>query len=241
MFKRGHLKFEAIDLPDRLDLSDAEMLSEARAFYDKMKRRHTVRDYSDRLVDREIIEECIRTAGTAPSGANHQPWHFVAISSAEFKHRIRLAAEEEERRFYDGGAGNEWINALEPLGTNADKPHLDIAPWLIVVFAQRWGEFDDGERFKNYYVPESIGIATGFLLAALHHAGLTTLTHTPNPMRFLNEMLRRPASEKPTMIIAVGHPADNAKVPVVAKVKKPLSEILTVEGHCRLVERRPRR
>ena len=229
MFARGHLNYEAVDLPDRFDLSDAEMLSEARAFYKKMKRRHTVRDYSDRSVEREIIEECVRTAGTAPSGANHQPWHFVAISSAEFKHRVRLAAEEEERRFYDGGAGDEWINALEPIGTNAEKPHLDIAPWLIVVFAQRWGEFDDGERFKNYYVPESVGIATGFLLAALHHAGLTTLTHTPNPMRFLNGMLNRPASEKPTMIIAVGHPADEAKVPAVAKLKKPLSEILTVE------------
>ncbi len=229
MFARAHLNYEALDLPDRFDLSDAEMLSEARAFHSKMKRRHTVRDYSDRPVEREVIEECIRTAGTAPSGANHQPWHFVAISSAEFKHRIRLAAEEEERRFYAGGAGDEWINALEPLGTNAEKPHLDIAPWLIVVFALRWGEFDDGERFKNYYVPESIGIATGFLLAALHHAGLTTLTHTPNPMRFLNEMLSRPASEKPTMIIAVGHPADDAKIPAVAKIKKPLSEILTVE------------
>ncbi|MEM9440306.1 MAG: nitroreductase family protein, partial [Pseudomonadota bacterium] len=162
MFARAQLNYEAVDLPDRSDLSDAAMRSEARAFYNKMKRRHTVRDYSDRPVEKDVIEECIRTAGTAPSGANHQPWHFVAISSAEFKHSIRLAAEDEERRFYDGGAGDEWINALEPLGTNAEKPHLDRAPWLIVVFAQRWGEFDDGERFKNYYVPESIGIATGF-------------------------------------------------------------------------------
>jgi len=142
--------------------------------------------------------------------------------------RIRLASEEEERRFYDGGAGEEWLKALEPIGTSDDKPHLDRAPWLIVVFAQRWGYFDDGTRFKNYYVPESVGIATGFLLAALHHAGLTTLTHTPNPMKFLNEMFGRPASEKPTMIIAVGHPSKDAKVPVVAKMKKPLDEILTV-------------
>jgi len=152
----------------------------------------------------------------------------VAISAADFKHKIRLASEEEERKFYEGGGGDEWLKALEPIGTTADKPHLDIAPWLIVVFAQRWGTFDDGSRFKNYYVPESVGIATGFLLAALHHAGLVTLTHTPNPMRFLNEMLGRDSSEKPTMIIAVGHPADDATVPEVAKIKKNLKDILTV-------------
>jgi nitroreductase len=175
-----------------------------------------------------VIEQCIRTAGTAPSGANHQPWHFVAISEREFKHRIRQAAEQEERKFYDGGAGEEWLKALEPIGTNFDKPHLDIAPWLIVIFGQRWGEFDDGTRFKNYYVPESVGIATGFLIAALHHAGLTALTHTPNPMKFLNTLLQRPSSEKPVMILAVGHPADDATVPAVAKIKKPLEEILTV-------------
>ena len=228
MFARDHIKYAPIELPDRMELSDAEMLSEAKEFYDRMKRRHTVRDYSDRPVPREIIEECIRTAGTAPSGANHQPWHFVAISEPEFKHRIRLAAEEEERRFYDGGAGDEWLKALEPIGTNDQKPHLDLAPWLIVIFSQRWGHFDDGTKFKNYYVPESVGIASGFLLAALHHAGLTTLTHTPNPMRFLNKMLGRPESEKPIMIVAVGHPSEDAKVPKVAKMKKPLSEILTV-------------
>lgn len=228
LFAKEYIEYQALDLPDRASMNDAQMLAEARAFHDRMKRRHSVRDYSDRPVDRAVIEECIRTAGTAPSGANHQPWHFVAISDPDFKHRIRLASEEEERRFYEGGAGDEWLKALEPIGTNDDKPHLDIAPWLIVVFAQRWGQFDDGERFKNYYVPESVGIATGFLLAALHHAGLTTLTHTPNPMRFLNEMLGRPASEKPTMIIAVGHPSGDAKVPRVAKIKKPLDEILTV-------------
>ncbi|MCP5073408.1 MAG: nitroreductase family protein, partial [Rhodobacteraceae bacterium] len=158
----------------------------------------------------------------------HQPWHFVAIRNPEYKHRIRLAAEEEERKFYAGGAGDEWLKALEPIGTDDQKPHLDIAPWLIVVFAQRHGQFDDGEKFKNYYVPESVGIATGFLLAALHNAGLVTLTHTPNPMRFLNELLGRPSSEKPNMIIAVGHPSKDAVVPLVAKQKKTLNDILTV-------------
>ncbi|KZK77314.1 Coenzyme F420:L-glutamate ligase [Pseudovibrio sp. W64] len=228
MFAKEHITYEPVDLPDRLDLSDEQMLEAVKGFYDKMKRRHTVRDFSNRPVAREVIEECIRTAGTAPSGANHQPWHFVAISQPEFKKRIRDGAEEEERRFYDGGAGDEWIKALEPIGTNDDKPHLEDAPWLIVVFAQRWGQFEDGTRYKNYYVPESTGIACGFLLTALHHAGLVSLTHTPNPMKFLNGMLDRPDSEKPIMIIAVGHPAEDAKVPAVAKLKKPLSEILTV-------------
>lgn len=228
MFAREDIKYEPLELPDRMELTDEDMLAEAKAFYGRMRSRHTVRDYSSRPVPRAVIEECIRTAGTAPSGANHQPWHFVAIPNPEFKHRIRLAAEEEERRFYDGGAGDEWLKALEPIGTNDHKPHLDEAPWLIVVFAQRWGHFDDGTRYKNYYVPESVGIATGFLLAALHHAGLTALTHTPNPMKFLNQMLGRPESEKPIMIIAVGHPAEDAKVPSVAKLKKPLGEILTV-------------
>ncbi len=228
MFAKEHIKYEPVDLPDRMDLSDEQMLEAVKAIYDRMKRRHTVRDFSDRPVAREVIEECIRTAGTAPSGANHQPWHFVAISQAEFKKRIREAAEEEERRFYDGGAGDEWIKALEPIGTNEHKPHLEEAPWLIVVFAQRWGQFEDGTRYKNYYVPESTGIACGFLLTALHHAGLVCLTHTPNPMKFLNGMLERSDSEKPIMIVAVGHPADNAKVPSVAKLKKPLCEILTV-------------
>lgn len=228
MFAKEHIEYQAIDLPDRMELSDAEMLAASKAFYDKLKRRHTVRDFSDRPVPLEVIEYCIRAAGSAPSGANHQPWFFVAISDSKFKHRIRQAAEEEEKKFYQGGAGDEWLKALEPIGTNDNKPHLEIAPWLIVIFAQRWGQFEDGERFKNYYVPESTGIAAGFLLTALHHAGLVALTHTPNPMRFLSDMLGRPASEKPIMIIAVGHPAKDAKVPKVAKIKKLLKEILTV-------------
>ena len=228
MFAKENLKYEPVALPDRIELDDSEMLYEAAGFYGRMKKRHSVRDFSERAVPRRVIEECVRTAGTAPSGANHQPWHFAAISDPEAKHRIRLAAETEERHFYAGAAGDEWLKALEPIGTGPEKPHLDIAPWLIVVFAQRWGTFDDGTKFKNYYVPESVGIATGFLIAALHHAGLTALTHTPNPMNFLNGMLGRPPSEKPTMIVAVGHPAENATVPRVAKIKKPLDEILTV-------------
>ena len=228
MFAKSALSFEAIPLPDRANLSDEASLDEVVAFRDRMKTRHSVRDFTEQPVDARVIEAAVATAGTAPSGANHQPWHFVAISNAEVKHQIRLAAEEEERAFYAGGGGDEWIKALEPLGTGVDKPHLDIAPWLIVIFAQRWGEFDDGTRYKNYYVPESVGIATGFLIAALHHAGLVTLTHTPNPMKFLNSLLNRPASEKPVMILATGHAAPDATVPKAAKIKKPLNEILTV-------------
>ena len=228
MISRDRLVYRALDLPDRAEMSDAAMDEAAAGFHDRMRRRHTVRNFSDRPVARGVVEACVRTAGTAPSGANHQPWHFVAVCDAEVKHRIRLAAEEEERRFYAGGGGDEWIRALEPIGTGPDKAHLDIAPWLVVVFAQRWGTFEDGTRYKNYYVPESIGIATGFLLAALHVAGLSALTHTPNPMKFLNALLGRPESEKPVMIVAVGHPAQGATVPAAAKVKKPLKDILTV-------------
>lgn len=227
MFAKDALRFSPLPLPDRTGMNDAESMAAAQAFLAQMRTRHSVRDYCDRPVARPVIEACIRTAGTAPSGANHQPWHFVAVSNPDMKARIRTEAEEEERRFYAGGGGDEWIKALEPIGTNADKPHLTVAPWLIVVFAQRWGHFDDGMRYKNYYVPESVNIATGFLLAALHHAGLCALTHTPNPMKFLSPALGRPAGEKPTMIISVGHPSDDATVPQVAKIKKPLSEIST--------------
>ncbi len=228
MFSRSQMSYEALALPDRVSLSDAEALAAARAAHDEIRTRHTIRDFTDQPVPREVIEACVQAAGTAPSGANHQPWHFVAISDPGLKQRIRDEAEIEEKKFYEGGAGDEWLRALEPIGTNADKPHLTTAPWLIVVFAQRWGEFDDGARFKNYYVPESVGIATGFLIWALHRAGLSMLTHTPNPMKFLNDALGRPASEKPTMILAVGHAAEDAKVPAVAKMKKPLSEILSI-------------
>jgi len=228
MFARNSLAYEPLALPDRRTMTDAEVQQAADAAYAEIKTRHTIRDFTDRPVARAVIEACVTAAGTAPSGANHQPWHFVAISNPALKHQIRLEAEAEERRFYEGAAGDEWLKALEPIGTNDQKPHLDIAPWLIIVFAQRWGEFDDGTRFKNYYVPESVGIATGFLIWALHKAGLSVLTHTPNPMKFLNAALDRPASEKPVMILAVGHPAADATVPAVAKIKKPLREILSV-------------
>lgn len=228
MFARDALTFEPVPLPDRAELDDAAMRAAAAAYHARMRTRHSVRDFADRPVPVEVIRDCVRTAGTAPSGANHQPWHFVAISSPGLKARIRAAAEEEERQFYAGGGGDEWIRALEPMGTGVDKPHLTVAPWLIVVFAQRWGRFDDGTRYKNYYVPESVGIATGFLISALHHAGLCALTHTPSPMKFLAGLLGRPASEKPVMIVAAGHPAPDACIPRAAKIKKPLDEILTL-------------
>lgn len=227
MFAKDKLTYAALPRPDRFERDDGEMAAAAEAFRAFMGKRHTVRDFDPRPVPRAIIETCVAAAGGAPSGANHQPWHFVAIAEPDLKRRIRLAAEEEERAFYAGGGGDEWIKALEPIGTGPEKPHLEIAPWLIVVFAQRWGEFSDGTRYKNYYVPESVGIATGFLIAALHHAGLVCLTHTPNPMKFLNSLLGRPDQEKPVMILVVGHPADHATVPAVAKMKKPLAEILT--------------
>lgn len=228
MFRKGEVRYEPLPLPDRPEMDDAEMIAAARAVHEEMRTRHSVRDFSDRPVPEAVIADCVRTAGTAPSGANHQPWHFVAISDPAMKARIRAAAEAEEERFYDGGAGAEWLRALEPMGTGASKPHLTTAPWLVVIFAQRYGVTEDGERYKNYYVPESVGIATGFLIAALHRAGLSCLTHTPNPMRFLNDLCGRPDHEKPVMILVVGHPAEDATVPRAAKIKKPLEEILTV-------------
>lgn len=228
MFAKSQLGYRAVPLTDHVEMTDAQIMAEAAAFLEAMKSRHTVRDFKAREVPQSVIEDCVAAAGRSPSGANHQPWHFVAVRSAEVKARIREAAEQEEEAFYAGGGGDEWIRALEPLGTGVSKPHLEIAPWLVVIFAQRYGEFDDGTRYKNYYVPESVGIATGFLLVALHRAGLVTLTHTPNPMRFLNELLGRPGSEKPVMIIATGHPADDATYPEVSAIKKPLDEILTV-------------
>lgn len=227
-FSKEKIAYTAQSLPKAMDIAVEDMQARAETFRDQMANRHTIRDYSDEAVPKEVIEAAIRTAGNAPSGANHQPWHFVAVRDPAVKAKIREAAEEEERAFYAGGGGDEWIKALEPIGTGPEKPHLTTAPWLIVIFAQRYGEFEDGTRYKHYYVPESVGIATGFLIAALHHAGLYCLTHTPNPMKFLGPLLGRPSNEKPTMILVVGKAAKDATVPTVAMMKKPLDEILTI-------------
>lgn len=202
-----------------------EMKQRSEEFYTDISRRRTVRDFSDRQVPREIIENCIRAAGTAPNGANLQPWHFVVVSSVDIKHQIREAAEEEERAFYEKRAPKEWLEALTPLGTDWRKPFLETAPFLIAIFAQSYGLTPEGNRVKNYYVQESVGIATGMLITALQHAGLVSLTHTPSPMGFLNEILKRPPNEKPFLLLVVGFPAEDATVPDISK--KPLEEIST--------------
>ncbi|MCI0555257.1 MAG: nitroreductase family protein [Anaerolineae bacterium] len=202
-----------------------EMKQRATSFRKDMQRRRTVRHFSDRPVPREIIEECLLTAGTAPNGANLQPWHFVVVSDPRVKHEIRVAAEEEEAEFYHRRAPKEWLEALAPLGTDEHKPFLDIAPYLIAIFGKNHSELPDGRRVKNYYVHESVGIAAGFLIAALHNVGLVSLTHTPSPMGFLNAILDRPADEKPFLLLVTGFPAEDAQVPVIQK--KPLEEIVT--------------
>lgn len=209
------LNFEPLPEPD--------MLARAEAFRSVMQKRRSVRDFSGRPVPRAIIEAAVMTAGSAPSGANQQPWNFACISSTEIKRRIREGAEEEERAFYAGRAGEEWLGALAHLGTDASKPFLETAPWLIVIFAQRWGHDAEGGKIKHYYVPESVGIATGLLIASLHQAGLATLTHTPAPMNFLNEICGRPDNEKALILLVVGYPAENVTVPAITR--KPMSEI----------------
>jgi nitroreductase len=203
------------------------MQARAAEFAGEMARRRTTRHFSDRPVPRSVIVDCIRAAGTAPSGAHQQPWHFVVVSDPAIKTRLRMAAEEAEREFY-ATAPAEWLEALAPLGTDASKPYLEAAPYLIAVFAQRYGTADDGSMRKHYYVNESVGIATGFLLAALHHAGLASLTHTPNPMAFLSEILGRPQNEKPVMLIVTGYPAPDARIPMLTR--KPLEQIATFIG-----------
>lgn len=209
------------------ELPPDEMLRRARAFRDELRRRRTVRDFSERPVPRELVEACVEAAGTAPSGANRQPWHFVAVGreDRDLRRRLRQAAEEEERRFYRERAPDEWLEALAHLGTDEHKPFLERAPWLIVVFGESWERGSDGERHKNYYVTESVGIATGMLIAAVHRAGLVALTHTPSPMGFLGEILGRPDNERPFLVLVVGYPAEDARVPVIAK--KPLDRIAT--------------
>jgi iodotyrosine deiodinase len=228
MYRKGEVRYQALPLPDRVQQEPEASLEAAERFLAYMRKRHSVRDYSARPVSEAVIAACIAAAGTAPSGANHQPWHFVAISDPAMKARIRDGAEEEERAFYQGGAGDEWLAALEPIGTGVAKPHLTDAPWLIVVFAQRYGMTEDGARYKNYYVPESVGIATGMLITAIHQAGLVCLEHTPNPMKFLGPLCGRPEHEKPVMILPVGYPSEQATVPEVAKRKKPLDQIMSV-------------
>ena len=188
-----------------------------------MRNRRTVRDFSDRAVSREVIENCLRTAGSAPSGANLQPWHFVAISDPAIKREIRVAAEAEEKEFYEHRAPAEWLKALAPIGTDWRKPFLEVAPWLIAIFSQPYRMLPNGKKLKHYYATESVGIATGLLIAALHTTGLASLTHTPSPMAFLNRILKRPAYEKPFLLLVVGHPAKNATVPDIKR--KPLAEI----------------
>lgn len=216
-----------VPLPDFVERPVDEMRAGAADFYEMIRTRHTVRDFSTRPVPRDIIETCLKAAGTAPNGANHQPWHFSVIGDPAMKARIRAAAEEEEQAFYAGKAGEEWLKALGPLGTDAAKPFIEEAPWLIAIFGERKSASADGVMRKNYYVPESIGIATGFLITALHSAGLATLTHTPNPMSFLNEICGRPAHDKAYILMVVGYPKEDATIPQHATQKRPLDEIAT--------------
>jgi iodotyrosine deiodinase len=197
--------------------SAEQMKSAAEDFYQHIRQRRTVREFSERPVAREIIENALRAAGTAPSGANMQPWHFVAVGEPSLKSEIRQAAEVEEKEFYQHRASEQWLKALEPLGTNEHKPFLQEAPWLIAVFLKKFTYDEQGNRLKNYYTAESVGISCGFLLAALHWAGLVTLTHTPSPMKFLNSLLDRPKDERPYMLIVTGYPAEDATVPVIGK------------------------
>ena len=204
-------------------LPEAESLARAEAFFETMDARRSVRDFSDRPVPRAVVERAIATASTAPSGAHMQPWTFVAVSDADTKRRIREAAEAEERESYGGRMSDEWLEALAPLGTDWRKPFLETAPWLVVLFAQRWGLRPDGSKRKHYYVQESCGIAAGLFIAALHQAGLATLTHTPSPMRFLSEILERPAQEAPFILFPVGYPAEGARVPDLTR--KPIDDV----------------
>ena len=197
-------------------------------FLKNIQRRRTIRHFSDKLVPKEIIENCLKAAGTAPSGANRQPWHFSVISDQETKKQIRHAAEKEEKKFYSGRAPDEWLEALEPLGTDENKPFLEVAPYLIVIFSEVHGLDNEGEKINNYYVSESVGIATGILITALHNAGLATLTHTPSPMNFLNKILKRPNNEKPFVLLVVGKPKDNCLIPVFAEKKKTFSKITSI-------------
>ena len=215
-------KMTPLEFTERLPQDMAKRATEFRAL---MQKRRSVRNFSDRSVDAKIIENCIMSASSAPSGANQQPWRFFATNNPQTKNTIRLAAEEEEASFYAGRAGDVWLDALSHLGTNAQKPFLETAPWLIAIFSERWGIDSEGNKIKHYYVPESIGIATGILIAALHNAGLATLTHTPAPMGFLNQICGRPDNEKPFLLLVTGYPAVGAEVPDICR-KDPDNVIL---------------
>ena len=222
------MSYVPIPLPDRLRMSEEQTETVSLNYLNYMKKRHSVRDFSQELISDTVLSNAVGVAASAPSGANQQPWHFVVIKDPDMKAKIRKEAEYEEQKFYSGGGGDEWISALEPIGTGAKKKHLTDAPALIVVFAQRYGLAENGSRYKHYYVNESVGIAVGFLISALHHSGLVCLTHTPNPMKFLNLLCKRPNNEKPVMILPVGYPNEIAEVPQAAKVKKPTSEVLSI-------------
>ena len=220
--------YEPISLTDFQFKSESEMETISNNHLLEMTSRHTIRDFSNKDVPFSIIKNCIKVACSAPSGANLQPWHFTLISSKLVKSKIREAAEIEEQKFYNDIKKDEWLKALEPIGTHADKPHLEVAPWLIVVFSERYSELQNGQKRKNYYVPESVGIATGFLITALHLSGLSCLTHTPNPMGFLSKICNRPSSNKASLILAVGYPAENAKIPLASTIKKSFDEVVSI-------------
>ena len=208
--------------------SEEQMLERSRAFFEEIRGRRTVRDFSDQPVPEQVILDCLAAAASAPSGANMQPWHFVVVRDASVKRRIREAAEQEEQEFYAHRASPEWLEALRPLGTDANKAFLERAPILIAIFSQKYGLLPDGLKVKHYYPTESVGLATGFLLAALHHAGLASLTHTPSPMGFLNEILDRPRNERPFLLLVVGYPDPDARVPDIQR--KELDEVLSIFG-----------
>ncbi len=212
-----------INYTDRHDHSPEELEENATKYFSKIQTRRTIRQFSDKPVPKKVIEHCIKAAGSAPSGANLQPWHFTAVSDPELKSKIRMGAEKEEREFYESRAPKEWLKALEPFGTDSHKPFLESAPWLIAIFMKKYGISPEGKQFKHYYASESVGIATGLLISAIHHTGLVSLTHTPSPMNFLNSILERPSNEKPYLLLVVGYPDNNAKVPDIKR--KSLSEI----------------
>lgn len=219
------ININLIPLPGYKEYTQEEMLDRSRSFLEDLKRRRSVRDFSDKRVSKEIIDNCIAVANSAPSGANKQPWHFVVVFNPLMKKKIRVAAEEEEKEFYSSRAPQEWLDALAPLGTDSNKPFLETAPYLIVIFSKSLDILPDGTKLKTYYASESTGIAAGFLISAIHNAGLVCLTHTPSPMKFLNDILGRPQNEKPFLVLVVGYPAENAMVPDI--VKKGLNEVTT--------------